>query len=78
MDGDAKVVRFGSPRTAEHEEFVASVQRAMALTPVLNRLTYADADEVRRVFAELTGREQDAGFRLIPPFFTDCGRNLHI
>jgi len=50
----------------------------MAITPLLNRLTYADADEVRSLFEELTARKVGEHFRLIPPFHTDCGRNIRI
>ena len=38
---------------------VASVKRAMAITPILNRLTYDDADEIRAVFSELVGYKVD-------------------
>ena len=43
--------------TAASRAFAADVERAMAITPVLNRLTFADLDEVRALFGELTGRE---------------------
>ena len=57
---------------------VADTMRAMGLTAALNRLTFAEADEIRRLFAELTGRTLDDQFRLIPPFYTTCGRNITI
>ena len=38
-------------RTPESAAMVANTQRAMAITPVLNRLTYADGDEIRAVKA---------------------------
>lgn len=50
----------------------------MAITPVLNRLTFADLEEVRALFGELTGQEVADGFRLIPPFWTDGGRNIRV
>ncbi|MBO9706610.1 MAG: sugar O-acetyltransferase [Caulobacter sp.] len=56
----------------------ADTRRAMSLTPVLNRLTFEDGDEIRRLFSELTGRPLDDQFRLIPPFHTTCGKNLAI
>lgn len=65
-------------RTPESKQFVAEVERAMAITPVLNRLTYADADEVRALFEELTGEKVGEHFRLIPPFYTDCGMNIRV
>jgi acetyltransferase-like isoleucine patch superfamily enzyme len=57
---------------------VASVRRAMAITPVLNRLTFADADQIRAVFSDLIGKELDDGFSLIPPFYTTGGENIRV
>lgn len=57
---------------------VASVQRAMAITPVLNRLTFADADQIRALFSDLIGKELDGGFSLIPPFYTTGGENIRV
>jgi acetyltransferase-like isoleucine patch superfamily enzyme len=74
-DGGERVIPV---RTPEAAAFVAEVERAMAITPVLNRLTYADAAEVRSLFAELTGQAVDERFRLIPPFYADCGRNIRV
>ena len=57
---------------------VASTRRAMAITPLLNRLTMDQADEIRAVFSELIGHKVDESFSLIPPFFTTGGENIHI
>ena len=65
-------------RTAESRAMVADTRRAMSLTPILNRLTFEDGDEIRRLFSELTGRSVDDQFRLIPPFYTTCGRNISV
>jgi acetyltransferase-like isoleucine patch superfamily enzyme len=65
-------------RSAESQAFVADVERAMAITPRLNRLTYADQDEVRALFEALTGEPVGEHFRLIPPFYADCGRNIRV
>ncbi|HWJ98352.1 MAG TPA: sugar O-acetyltransferase [Acidimicrobiales bacterium] len=64
--------------TAASRAFVADVERAMAITARLNRLTYADLDEVRELFTELTREAPGEGFGLIPPFFADCGRAIRI
>ena len=60
-------------KTPEMEAFVANTKRAMAMTAAINRLTFDDADEVRALFSELTGRKVDDAFRLIPPFYTAHG-----
>lgn len=71
-------VRIIPGRTAESKQFVADVERAMAITPVLNRLTYADGDQVRSLFEELTEQSVGEHFRLVPPFYTDCGKNIRV
>lgn len=65
-------------RTPESAAMVASVKRAMALTPALNRLAYDDADAIRAVFSDLIGRKVDDGFSLIPPFYTTGGENIRV
>jgi acetyltransferase-like isoleucine patch superfamily enzyme len=65
-------------RTPESAAMVASVKRAMAITPVLNRLSYDDADQIRAVFSELIGAALDEGFSLIPPFYTTGGENIRL
>jgi acetyltransferase-like isoleucine patch superfamily enzyme len=70
--------RFISRRTPESAAMAANVRRAMAITAALNRLTYDDADQVRALFGELTGRAVDAGFCLIPPFYTESGVHIRV
>jgi acetyltransferase-like isoleucine patch superfamily enzyme len=73
-DGEVRIVR----RTDQSRAMVADTRRAMSLTPILNRLAFDDLDEIRRLFAELTQREVDDQFRLIPPFYSTCGKNLTV
>jgi hypothetical protein len=56
-------------RTPESAAMVAGVKRAMAITGKLNRLTYDDADEIRALFSELTGKKVDERVLLIAPFY---------
>src|ERR1700761_4376798 len=65
-------------RTPESAAMAASVKRAMAITAVLNRLTYDDAATVRAVFSDLIGKPLDEAFSLIPPFYTTGGENIRI
>ena len=65
-------------RTPESAVMVAAVRRATALTARMNRLTFDDADEVRALFAELTGREIDKSFLLIPPFYMAGGGDIRV
>ncbi len=65
-------------RTPESAAMSANVQRAMAITATLNRLTYNDADEVRALFSDLIGKKVDDSFILIPPFYTACGVDISV
>lgn len=56
----------------------ADIARALALTARLNRLTIADADEIRTVFSELIGRAVDDTFVLVPPFYAVGGREIRV
>jgi acetyltransferase-like isoleucine patch superfamily enzyme len=71
-------VRIIPVRTPESRQFVADVERAMAITAALNRLGYADAKEVQSLFEDLIGRPVGEHFRLIPPFYADCGKNIRV
>lgn len=74
-DPTTRVVRA---RTLEFAAMVAAIRRAAAFTARINKLTFDDADEVRRLVAELIGQELDAAFLLIPPFYTSGGREISI
>jgi len=65
-------------RTPESAAMTANVRRAMSITAALNRLTYNDADEVRALFSELTGKAVDDSFMLIPPFYTTGGPDITV
>jgi acetyltransferase-like isoleucine patch superfamily enzyme len=54
------------------------VRRAVACTERLNALSYADRDAIADAWSELTGQPPDPTFHLIPPVYSDCGRNLRI
>lgn len=58
--------------------FVENVQRAIRLTEELNALRYAQQDEIRAKWGELTGREVDKSFHLIPPVYSDHGVNISV
>ncbi|MQA21095.1 sugar O-acetyltransferase [Rugamonas rivuli] len=65
-------------RTPESAAMVANIKRAMAITATLNRLTFNDADQVRALFSELTGKQVDESFLLIPPFYTTGGDEIRV
>lgn len=57
------------------EMFHALSQEAIKITMELNN-KYHTPTEITEIFSRLTGREVDAAFRLFPPFYTDCGKNI--
>ncbi|EPR37660.1 transferase hexapeptide repeat containing protein [Desulfovibrio sp. X2] len=65
-------------KTPESAAMLANVRRATAITAVLNRLTFDDADEIRSLFSDLIGKVVDESFLLIPPFYTVCGVDISV
>ena len=53
------------------------LQQAVKIKMKLNN-EYHSPEEVQKIFAELTGGDINKTLRLIPPFHTDCGKNIHI
>ncbi|WP_437774431.1 sugar O-acetyltransferase [Sorangium sp. So ce1097] len=70
-----RVIEIGS---SESERMFTNIRRAMRLAWEINKLSFEDADEIRRKFSELTGRPVDPSFSLIPPFYTDQGVNIRV
>ena len=52
-------------------------QEALKITMEINN-KYHTENEIVELFSELTGRKVDKSFRLFPPFYTDCGKNIKI
>ncbi len=48
----------------------------MRITVELNN-TYHTHEDIIALISELTGHEVDASFNMFPPFYTDCGKNIH-
>lgn len=65
-------VPAGSPG---HEIMHELAQDALKITMELNS-SYHTPEEIRVLFAQLTGKPVDEGFSLFPPFHTDCGKNI--
>lgn len=55
----------------------AIIENAQKILAKLN-LEYHTREEVIAIFSELTGRDVDSTFEMLPPFYTDFGRNIHI
>jgi acetyltransferase-like isoleucine patch superfamily enzyme len=64
--------------TAEAHLISMQVRRAIRVTEQLNRLPYEEAASIREVWAELTGQVVDETFHLIPPVYSEQGRNIRV
>ena len=62
----------------EAHQFMHGVsQEALRITAEING-SYHQPEELRALFSQLIGRPVDESFALFPPFYTDCGKNIHI
>lgn len=52
-------------------------QEALRITAEINGC-YHTPEELRTLFSKLIGKPVDETFGLFPPFYTDCGKNIHI
>lgn len=52
-------------------------QEALQITMELNN-KYHSPKEIVEIFSRLTGRRTDESFRMFPPFYTDCGKNISV
>ena len=52
-------------------------QEALKITMEMNN-KYHTPEEIIDLFSKLTGRKIDKTFRLFPPFYTDCGKNIKV
>lgn len=69
-----RTVRAGSDLFRTFHQFS---QEALQITAELNA-SYHTPEEIIEIFSRLTGRQTDASFRLFPPFYTDCGKNISV
>lgn len=51
-------------------------QEALRITAEMNN-AYRTPDELLALMRELTGQADFPAFGLFPPFYTDCGKNIH-
>ena len=73
MDSQATVIAGSEASLKMHD----LAQKAMKITYFINNKYNTPAD-VRKWMSILIGQELDEGFGLFPPFYTDCGRNIHL
>lgn len=62
----------------EAHQFMHGVsQEALRITAQINT-GYHEPEELRALFSQLIGAPVDESFGLFPPFYADCGKNIHI
>ncbi|MDE6297959.1 MAG: sugar O-acetyltransferase [Muribaculaceae bacterium] len=69
-----EVIPGGSPI---HVKMHRLSQEALRITMEINN-SYHTHEEIIQLMSELTGREVHESLGLFPPFYTDCGKNIHI
>lgn len=69
-----EVVTGGGP---VHQFMHCVSQEALQITAEING-SYHEPAALRELFSKLIGQPVDDSFALFPPFYTDCGRNIHI
>lgn len=74
-DKSGEIIPLDDP---DYPQLFAVIQKAMRTTAELNTLVTDDPELIRSVFSRLIGKAVDAGFFLIPPFYTDFGENISI
>jgi acetyltransferase-like isoleucine patch superfamily enzyme len=66
-----------APADLEYPRIAALITEAQRVIAEMNT-GYRDPAEVRALFSRLTGRQVDESFWLLPPFYTDFGRNIRV
>ncbi|WP_028579605.1 sugar O-acetyltransferase [Desulfogranum japonicum] len=75
-----RIIKQGEPivvGTTAHALLVKHSNEALRITAQLNG-SYHNPDEIRSLFAQLTGTDIDDSFFMFPPFYTDFGKNITI
>lgn len=68
-----EVIPAGSP---VHAKMHRLSQEAIRITMRINNV-YHNHDEIIALISELTGRDVHESLSMFPPFYTDCGKNMH-
>lgn len=69
-----QVIKANSPA---HQLMHKLSQDAIRITCEMNN-KYNSPEELAELFSELTGEKTPSSFGLFPPFYTDCGKNIHL
>lgn len=71
---EGEVISLDDPEYPKIAAWITEAQRVIAEM----NTGYRDPAEVRALFSRLTGTAVDESFWLLPPFYTDFGRNIRV
>lgn len=71
---EGKTIIGGSPM---HLEMIRLSQEALKITMEINS-SYHEPQELQGLLSQLMGKPVDESLALLPPFYTDCGKNIEI
>ena len=78
LDNFRKIMASGNVVEGEMLKFFHKLsQEAIKITMEINN-KYHTEDEIVDLFSKLTSQKVDNSFRLFPPFYTDCGKNIKV
>ncbi|WP_343208620.1 DapH/DapD/GlmU-related protein [Anaerolentibacter hominis] len=75
-----KFMKSGRPVQAGsevHRRMLLLAREAQRLTSELNG-SFHSPEKIQELMSRITGQPVDETFALFPPFYTDCGKNIHI
>ena len=73
-DKSGEQISLNDPEYYKIKDVIIEAQR---ITAELNN-SYHDEEEVRKLFSQLTGVDVDETSWLLPPFYTDFGKNIRV
>lgn len=73
-DKSGEQISLNDPEYYKIRDVIIEAQR---ITVELNN-SYHEEEEVRKLFSKLTGVDVDETFWLLPPFYTDFGKNIRV
>lgn len=73
-DKSGEQILLNDPEYYKIKDVIIEAQR---ITAELNN-SYHEEEEVRNLFSQLTGMDVDETFWLLPPFYTDFGKNIRV
>ena len=67
-----------SPDEPGYDKLISTIFDTMAATAEMNAKGWLTPEEVLEYLRRITGREIDKSTTLLPPFYVDYGKNIHI